>query len=119
MEIPRRASRGAVAGAEAALIAAQNLKNKEGKRRNAGSERARIGRTGGVDRRFPARPQPARHWTARRRTHSSGKGGFQRRHADLQGLVLLARDAGHIFHRFELVALDQIEIAQPALGLRF
>jgi len=42
---------------------------------------------------------------------------FQRRNAGLQRLVFLAREAGHVLDRVELLALDQIEITQDALGL--
>src|SRR4051794_12476947 len=44
--------------------------------------------------------------------------GFEGGNAQLERLVLLARQRGHILHRLEFLALDQIEIAQPALSLR-
>src|SRR6185369_16135862 len=43
--------------------------------------------------------------------------GLQRRNARLQRLVLLARQAGHLLHRLEFLALDHVEIAQDAFGL--
>src|SRR5450830_1379438 len=46
-----------------------------------------------------------------------GRLGLQRRDARLQGLVLLARQAGHFLDRLEFLALDHVEVAQDALGL--
>src|SRR5882762_9466409 len=43
--------------------------------------------------------------------------GFQGRNAGLQRLVFLAREAGHVLDRVELLALDEIEVAQDALSL--
>src|SRR5262245_6692077 len=43
--------------------------------------------------------------------------GFEPGHARLEGLVLLARQPRHLLHRLELLALDQVEIAQDAFGL--
>src|SRR6266540_5428316 len=61
-----------------------------------------------------------RRWRRGRRGRSvlpSGELRLQRRNAHLEQLVLLARDAGHVLDRLELLALDQVEIAQPLLGL--
>ena len=43
--------------------------------------------------------------------------GLQRRDTGLQRLVFLAREPGHLLDRLELLALDQIEVAQPFLRL--
>src|SRR5271169_2545362 len=104
MEFPRAASRGAVAAAEAALIAAQILKNKE--RRQPGRElvSARI---------KAARLAARRLW----RGSAARQRRFERSNTALERLVLLARDARHILDRLEFVALDQIEVAQPPLRL--
>src|SRR5579862_1829104 len=42
---------------------------------------------------------------------------LQRRDARLKRLVLLARQAGHVLDRLEILALDHVEIAQNALSL--
>src|SRR5262249_54817781 len=49
-------------------------------------------------------------WTA-------GELRLQGREPGPQHLVLLTRQPGHILDRLELLALDQIEVAQPLLGL--
>src|SRR5262245_21743901 len=43
--------------------------------------------------------------------------GFERSDARLERLVLLARQPRHLLDRLELLALDQIEVAQDAFGL--
>src|SRR5262245_7070249 len=43
--------------------------------------------------------------------------GFERGDARLERLVLLARQPRHLLDRLELLALDQIEVAQDAFGL--
>src|SRR5580704_17567415 len=43
--------------------------------------------------------------------------GLERGEACLQGLVLLAGKPRHVLDGFEFLALDQIEILQPALSL--
>src|ERR1700712_5383980 len=43
--------------------------------------------------------------------------GFQRGDPGLQRLVFLTRQTGHILDRVELLALDEVEVAQDALGL--
>ncbi len=43
--------------------------------------------------------------------------GLQRCDPGLQRLVFLARQAGHVLDRLELLALDHVEVAQNALGL--
>src|SRR3954471_6623142 len=42
---------------------------------------------------------------------------LERRNARLQDLVVLARQPGHFLDGLELLALDQVEVAQPLLGL--
>src|SRR6478609_1745690 len=42
--------------------------------------------------------------------------GLESGNAHLKRLVLLARQLGHVLHRLEFLALDQIEIAQPAFS---
>src|SRR5262245_46079054 len=43
--------------------------------------------------------------------------GFERGHPPFERLVLLARQARHLLHRLELLALDEVEVAQDAFGL--
>src|SRR5262245_34992726 len=43
--------------------------------------------------------------------------GFERGYARFERLVLLARQPRHLLDRLELLALDQIEVAQDAFGL--
>src|SRR3954470_16075106 len=43
--------------------------------------------------------------------------GFERRNPSLKCLVLLSRQAGHVLDRIELLALDEVEVAQDAFGL--
>src|SRR5580698_9602547 len=43
--------------------------------------------------------------------------GLQRRDPGLQRLVFLARQPGHVLDRLELLALDDIEVAQDFFGL--
>src|SRR5947208_13996522 len=43
--------------------------------------------------------------------------GLKRRDARLERLILFAREPRHVLDRLELLALDQIEVAQPALRL--
>src|ERR1700733_746616 len=43
--------------------------------------------------------------------------GFQRGDAQLQRLVFLARQPRHVLDRLELLALDDVEVAQDLLGL--
>src|SRR3954465_1892853 len=43
--------------------------------------------------------------------------GFERGNPDLERLVFLARQPGHVLDRLELLALDHVEIAEDALGL--
>src|ERR1700675_4265369 len=56
------------------------------------------------------------------RGRSAGSAGLaerrlQRRDAGLERLIFLARQAGHVLDRLEILALDQVEIAQDALRL--
>src|SRR5262249_54161140 len=46
-----------------------------------------------------------------------GKLAFQRRDAGFEGLVLLAGQARHVLDRLEFLALDEVEVAHPPLGL--
>src|SRR5580692_9061040 len=59
---------------------------------------------------------PARYRAA---TGSAGlaERRLQRRDARLERLVFLARQAGHVLDRLEILALDHVEIAQDALCL--
>src|SRR6267378_2159861 len=43
--------------------------------------------------------------------------GFKRGNPGLEHLVLFARQPGHLLDRFELLALDHVEVAEDALGL--
>src|SRR5947207_8685822 len=43
--------------------------------------------------------------------------GFERGNPGLERLVLFARQPGHLLDRFELLALDHVEVAEDALGL--
>src|SRR5580704_6810491 len=56
------------------------------------------------------------------RRRGAGSAGFaerrlQRRDAGLERFVFLACQAGHVLDRLEILALDQVEIAQDALRL--
>src|SRR6266851_5368731 len=52
-----------------------------------------------------------------RRRGGNAELGFQRRDARLQRLVLLARQPRHVLDRLELLALDDVEVAQDFFGL--
>src|SRR5216683_6606694 len=52
-----------------------------------------------------------------RRRGGNAELGFQRRDARLQRLVLLARQPRHVLDRLELLALDDVEVAQDLFGL--
>src|SRR5262249_24864233 len=57
-----------------------------------------------------------RRWLRCRR-RLPGKLAFQRRDAGFEGLVLLAGQARHVLDRLEFLALDEVEVAHPPLGL--
>src|SRR5215471_6945511 len=56
-----------------------------------------------------------RWWRCRR---SGTKLRLQRGDAGPQHFAFLAREPGHVLDRLELLALDQVEVAQPLLRLR-
>src|SRR5580698_9907045 len=66
-----------------------------------------------------ARGAAARCLNRRRIARRAGlaEGSLPSRHAGLECLVFLARQAGHVLDRLEILALDDVEIAQDALRL--
>src|ERR1700688_4324930 len=52
-----------------------------------------------------------------RRRERNAEFGFQHRDPRLQRLVLLARQPRHVLDRLELLALDDVEVAQDLFGL--
>src|SRR5438105_1846524 len=63
----------------------------------------------------PTRPPSDR--AGIRRGRRNAELGFQGSDPALESLVLLTREAGHVLDRVELLALDEVEVAQDAFGL--
>ena len=72
----------------------------------------------GHDAEYDEKPLPVRLGAAGVRSRRrNAELGFQGCDAALQRLIFLARQAGHVLDRVELLALDDVEVAQDLFGL--